>query len=188
MYVCLISLALWGIYKTLKAIDLLFNSNIFQSFLCNETFISFQLYWLIKHLIFDILSGLFLIFWWVNATVRAYWKHFSSLFSRFIVVFLFFSYSGKSIYDPPLSKLILWRCNKSTLSKTSSLPLIFFSNRSWYLCKRDVKSSLINYSVLFPIMISMSLLFVCIVRISSESLGLKLIIIINWIFHSPWSV
>ena len=38
---------------------------------------SFQLYWLIKGLIFDIISGWFLMFWWFSETVKAYWKQLS---------------------------------------------------------------------------------------------------------------
>ena len=64
---------------------LLFDSNVFQSFLYDEKANSFQLYWLIKDLIFDILSGWFVMWLWFNATVKAYWKHLSSflLFSGF---------------------------------------------------------------------------------------------------------
>ena len=79
------------------------------SFECDGKSISFQLYWLIKGLIFDILSGWLLICLWFNAMIKAYWKQLSSLFFGFIVVFLFFSYSGESIYDPLLFKLIFWR-------------------------------------------------------------------------------
>ena len=62
--------------------------------------ISFQLYWSIKGLIFGILWRLFAMFWWFNATVKAYWKQLSSLFCGFIVAFLFFDHSGRSTYDP----------------------------------------------------------------------------------------
>ena len=44
----------------------------FQPFLCNRKFISFQLYWLIKGLVFDILCGSFTIFSWFNGTFIAY--------------------------------------------------------------------------------------------------------------------
>ena len=44
------------------------------------------------------------MFWWFNARVKAYWKQLSSLFSGFIVAFLFFNHSGESIYDLPLFK------------------------------------------------------------------------------------
>ena len=45
----------------MKAIDLLLNSNFFQSFSYDGKSISFQLYRSIKGLIFDILSGRLLI-------------------------------------------------------------------------------------------------------------------------------
>ena len=44
------------------------------------------------------------MFWWFNATVKAYWKQLSSLFFGFIVAFLFFNHSWESIYDATLFK------------------------------------------------------------------------------------
>ena len=76
-------------YLEFRAIDLLFNSSFFQSFLCNGKLISFQLYWSIEGLIFDILYESFTIFLWFNATVTAYWKNLLSLFLEFIVDFCF---------------------------------------------------------------------------------------------------
>ena len=63
----------------------------------------------------------FPMFWWFNATVKAYWKQLSSLFFGFIVAFLFFNHSGESIYDPLLFKPTFWRWyyNKSILSGTT---------------------------------------------------------------------
>ena len=59
----------------LRAIDSLFDSNIFQSLLVDGKSISFQLYWSIKGLILDTLWGSLLILSRFNATVTAYWKH-----------------------------------------------------------------------------------------------------------------
>ena len=91
--------------KILRTIDLLFNSNIFQSFLFDEKSSSCLLYWSIKGLIFVFLCGSFLICSWFNATSTAYWKHLSSLFFGYIVVVLFFSHLGESICDLPLIRL-----------------------------------------------------------------------------------
>ena len=103
----------------LRAIDLLFFSNSLQSFLFDGKFIYFQLYWSIKVLMFDIISGWLLLCSWFNATATAYWKHLSSLFLGFIVAFLFSNHLGEFVYDPPLFRLILWslQYNESTLSK-----------------------------------------------------------------------
>ena len=91
LYASIIFSVLWGIYKTLKAIDLLFDSNFLQSstgFAGNS--IPFHSYWSIKGLIFYILCGYFLMFWWFNATVIAYWKQLLPLFCGFIVAFFIF--------------------------------------------------------------------------------------------------
>ena len=45
------------------------------------------------------------MFWWFIATTKAYWKQLS-LFSGFIVAFLFFKNLGEFMYDPPLFKPI----------------------------------------------------------------------------------
>ena len=59
--------------KILRAIDLLFDSNFFQSFLRDGKFVSFQLYWIIiKGLIFYIFCGSFATLLWFDATVTAY--------------------------------------------------------------------------------------------------------------------
>ena len=69
-----------------------------------------------------------------------------------------------------------------------NLSLSFFSCKfSWYLCKRDLKSSLIISSVSLPFISSLLTLLVCMTRVSLEP-GLKeikLICAVNWIFHSP---
>ena len=62
-----------------------------------------------KDFIFDILSGWLLICSWFNATAIEYWKHLSSLFFGFIIVFLFFNQLWESVYDPPQFKLNLLR-------------------------------------------------------------------------------
>ena len=116
----LIVFVLCGTNKILRAMVLLFCSNFFQSisilffsnsslssFWCALISMSFQLYWLIKGLIFDILSGLFPMFWWFNATVIGYWKRLSSLFFGFIVAILFLNHSKDSMYDFLLYKLVL---------------------------------------------------------------------------------
>ena len=79
-FVCVTFSALCGTNKILRAIASLFCSNFFQPFECDGKSISFQLYWLIKGLIFDILWGIFALLWWLKATVKAYWKQLSSLF------------------------------------------------------------------------------------------------------------
>ena len=148
----------------------------------------YELYLLMKGLICNIISGWLLICLWFNATAIVYWKHFSSLLLRFIVCFLFFSHLKESIHDPPWFKLIFYdTCNRSTLWKTSSLPLIDSSMSFWYLCKIESKSySLISF-VSLPIIISILSFFEWIVRVSLESLeGKELITIFNWIFYSPW--
>ena len=100
----------------------------------------------------EILSGWWPIFWWFNVAIIAYWKQLLfSMFFGFIVTALFFIYSGESIYELPLFKLILWRwySNKSTRSNTKLLSFIFVSNPSWYLLKKELKSSLIDSIVSF---------------------------------------
>ena len=69
-----------GTSKILRAIVLLFVSDFFESFLCDVKFLSFQLYWLLKSLIFDIFSGWLLICSRFNAAVIEYWKHLSLFF------------------------------------------------------------------------------------------------------------
>ena len=76
----------------LRAIDLLFDSNFFQSFTsCHGIFVSFQLYLFIKDLIFNIPSKGFVIFSAFNATVVSHWNHLSSLFFFFLLRFYFLS-------------------------------------------------------------------------------------------------
>ena len=123
-------------------------------------------------------------------------KAFVSLILGFVVAFLFFTHLGESLYDTPYLNLFYENYNainqhypkkkKKIKKKEKSVPLIFSSNPPWYFSKRDSKSSSIVSPVLLSIIISLLLLFECIVRILSESSeGIKLIIIINWIFHFP---
>ena len=87
IYVCLISSVLHGPYKILRAIDLLFHSNI-------QTMRS-KLYFL--PIIFAYERSTFLYFWgifyniflWFCATFEAYWKHLSSLFLGLWSLFCF---------------------------------------------------------------------------------------------------
>ena len=131
LYANLIVSVLCGTNNILRAIVLLFCSNFFQSivsyyyffnffqsscpnffrsFWCDGKSISFQLYWLVKDSIFDILSRWFSMYWWFNSTVIAYWKQLlSSLFWRFIVALLFINHSGDFIYDLLFLQVVLWR-------------------------------------------------------------------------------
>ena len=57
----------------------------------------------------------------------------------------------------------------------------------WYLCKRELKSLSIVSSISLPIKVYKLPLVLCIIRVWSEYLEeIKLIVIVNWIFHSPW--
>ena len=83
------------------------------------------------------------------------------------------------MYDSPRFKLML-KQNRSTLSKTNSLPFILSSNLSRYFSKRDSKNSSIISSASLPCIISMLLILECIVRVSSEYLEeIKLIAVAN---------
>ena len=99
LYANLIFSVLYGTNKILRAIALLFNSKILQSFEGSSgKFISFQSSWLIKDLIFDILWGIFSMFSWFNVTPKAYGKQLLSLFFGFTIAFIFLSHSRESIY------------------------------------------------------------------------------------------
>ena len=126
MYASIIFPVLCGTNKILREVVLLFYSNFFQSFECDGKYISFQLYWSMKGLIFDILWRLFF-----NVLMKAYWKQLSSLFFGFIVAFLFFNHLGQSIYDPPLFKSFFEGDNTinqyyQEQSRFLSLVLLFF--------------------------------------------------------------
>ena len=56
-----------------------------------------------------------------------------------------------------------------TQSKTNSLPLIDSYRFFWYLCKSELKRSLMISSVSLPIITSILLLLLYIERVSSES-------------------
>ena len=99
LYANLIFSVLYGPNKILRTTALLFNSKFFQSFEGSSgKFISYQSNWLIKDLIFDILWGIFSMFSWFNATLKAYGKQLLSLFFGFTIAFLFLSHSRESIY------------------------------------------------------------------------------------------
>ena len=84
------------------------------------------------------------MFWLFNVAVTAYWKQLSSLFCRFIVVFLFFNHSGESIYYLFLFKPTFWRWynNKSILSGTNSVPLIGSSILFFYNFVKEIQKVL----------------------------------------------
>ena len=72
----------------------------------------------------------------------------------------------------------------NTINERISLPLTGVSNPIWYLERSDWKSSSIISSTLSFIMIFMSSLLECILRSLSLSLEeIKLIAVVNWIFH-----
>ena len=187
IYACFICLILYVTYSIFKAIVLLFCSSFLQSFECEGNSMSFQILLLIKGLRLEILSGWWLIFWWFSAAAIAYWKHLWSLvFLGFIVTPLFFIHSRDLIYELLLFKLILWTCyySKSIRSNIKLLRFIFVSNPSWYLLRKVSKSSLIASSVSIPLMIVVLSLFVCITRVSFESMKqTKMIRIMCCIFH-----
>ena len=88
------------LWKTIRAIVILFSSNFFESSFSGEKFIPSYLYLFIKGSFFVILSGIFLIFSWFKATVRAYLKHLLSfLMIRFVVAFFY-------IY--PIRRINIW--------------------------------------------------------------------------------
>ena len=91
MYASLIFSVLYGTNKILRAIVLLFNSNFYQSFGCNGNTISFQSYWLIKGLISDILSGLFLFFVFFHYLMQ-WLNHIESNYRHYFVDFLLLFY------------------------------------------------------------------------------------------------
>ena len=86
---------------------------------------------------------------------------------------------GESIYDPPLFKLTLLRLY-NTIHQHYHRQIHFLSLILIDFCKKDSKRSSVILSVSLPIIISTLLLFVCIVRVSSESLEeIKLIAIVS---------
>ena len=88
--------------------------NIQQSCIFGVNLIPSCSYSILEGLTFDILSGLF--FLWFSAMVYAHWKYFLSFFFGLIVVFLFFNQRGYSVYKLSHSKLVLWhlKCSMST--------------------------------------------------------------------------
>ena len=120
-----------------------------------ENLFFFQLYWSIKGLIFDILSGWLLICWWFNATVKAYWKQLSSLFLRLIVLFYFLAIQENLYMIHFFSNLFSEggnTINQYYQEQTRFLSLIFLNLFDNFV--RDSKSFSIISSVLLPIIIS----------------------------------
>ena len=72
LYATPIPVVLFGTYNILRAIVLLFYSNIFQSFGPDGKSLLLQLYLPIKGLIFDIICGSCPLSWWSNAMDTAY--------------------------------------------------------------------------------------------------------------------
>ena len=91
LYAGLFFSIVWYIYIKSNCSNVLFFFYFFQSFWCDGKTISFLIiYWLNKRFNFDILWQCLSIFWWICATVKAYWKQLSSfLFFGFIVALLF---------------------------------------------------------------------------------------------------
>lgn len=135
---------------------------------------------------FEAFSRCVSISWWFKATVAAYWKLLLSPFFRFIVAFLFFNYTGKSMYDRPCLKVTVWhlKCIYWTKSKTKSLPLFQVSELSRYLERRDSKSSLTTlFTSLLDVHFTLSLV-VYISRSCPVSFEeVKLIAAVIWIFQ-----
>ena len=114
----LIVLVLCGANKMLRAIVLLSNClkkncviNLFKYF---PVFLEWwKIY--VSRIIFDILSRLFSMLWWFNATVVVYWKQLlASFFCGFIVTLLFLNHSGDIMYDLPLLILFYKDFQKQT--------------------------------------------------------------------------
>ena len=99
MYACFISSLLLGENKT-RVTALLFVSNFFEPFVSDGKFLSFDLYWSMKGLIFLIISGCFSIVLWFSATNIACLKQLPSLFVGFFGFVLFFVYSRESLFGP----------------------------------------------------------------------------------------
>ena len=84
--------------RTLRAIVIFFSSNFFQLLFSDGKLIPLQLYWIIKGLIFIILSECLTTYSWLCATCTAYRKHLLSfLLIGFIVAFLFLT-NQENIY------------------------------------------------------------------------------------------
>ena len=99
--------------------------------------------------------------------------------------FLRFIPSGKSIYDPPWFGFILWHLwyNKWTSLKANSPPFINWK-LLWYLFLSNSKSFFYSFMCFT---INHDFYVECILRSSSLSFleEIKLIVIVNWIFHVP---
>ena len=103
-----------GYYNILRLIGELFFSNFLQSF-SDGHFFPFQLYSIIKCLIFAILSGFFSGFFIIYCNCCSIIKAFAIILLMGLVVsFLLFIKSEESTYDLPCLKFLLWnlQCNK----------------------------------------------------------------------------
>ena len=87
--------------KTLRATELLFDLNFFKSFFCNEIFLSFQLYWFVKGLIFYIFVDFSQHFYGVMQLLQ----HAENNYRYHYLLDLLLLFL--SVYDPLLFKLIL---------------------------------------------------------------------------------
>ena len=127
------------------------------------------------------------MFWWFNATVKAYWKQLSFFFWIYCC-FLFFNHSGESIYMIHLFSNLFFEgdnaLNQYYHKQTPFFSLVFLNVLGNFVKEIQKVFSIIS-SVWLPIKVSILWLLVCIVQVSSESLEeIKLICIVNWIFHS----
>ena len=101
MLACLILFLLFSKNRTLKAVVLLFVSNLSQFFVFAGKFIYFHSYWSMNGLIVTIPYKSFLLFSLFTATVTTYWKNLLSLFCGFLVAFVSLIRLGDFMYYPP---------------------------------------------------------------------------------------
>ena len=111
MHASLISLLLCGTNKTLRAIDLLFVSNLSQSLAYERVFLFFCTYWFVKRWICFIFCVFVLIYSWFSATVIPYCKQFFSVLFGLFVTSSFLSHLGESMYDPSSLRLSYCLCH-----------------------------------------------------------------------------
>ena len=173
-------------YKTLKSIVTYFFSVFFQSSFSDRKSISFQIYLLMKDLIFVILSECFHISSWFNVTVTAYWRIYHIFYWGDLLLLFCFLSNQENLYmihyDSDLFSEIYNTIDKHNQRKTHYLSLI--PNCFWYLFLSELKSSFITSSASSLIMISVLSLFEWITHSSSLSMEeIKLFAIVNWIFH-----
>ena len=116
----------------------MFFSFFFLQSFTDGNFIAFPLYWLIKGLIFAILSTCFPISSWFNTTDTAYWNHLLSfLLIAFISAFFFLS-SQENLYKiHHHSDLFYGIYNRTTEHD---------QRQFWHLFSNESKSSFITLS------------------------------------------